>query len=93
MRLLHQSDKLILRHSGGKYVICNDFWNDGSGIYDQRLLNLSGDTVLLGARLAADGRLKFSRDPRWRIGEHKNRAVPVCQIASIRTQREVLAVQ
>ncbi|MBJ3499694.1 hypothetical protein JGC20_25770, partial [Salmonella enterica subsp. enterica serovar Typhimurium] len=36
MRLLHQSDKLILRHSGGKkYVIYLDFWNDGNGIYDR----------------------------------------------------------
>lgn len=91
MRLLHQSDKLILRHSGGKkYVIYLDFWNDGNGIYDRlaaELVRRHGSA--LGARLAADGRLKFGKVTALadRL-EHKNRAVPYAQIASIRTQRE-----
>ncbi|MBJ3617569.1 hypothetical protein JGC57_26805, partial [Salmonella enterica subsp. enterica serovar Weltevreden] len=86
MRLLHQSDKLILRHSGGKkYVIYLDFWNDGNGIYDQlaaELVRRHGSA--LGARLAADGRLKFGKVTALadRL-EHKNRAVPYAQIASI----------
>ncbi|PEH22931.1 hypothetical protein CBI74_00940 [Salmonella enterica] len=91
MRLLHQSDKLILRHRGGKkYVIYLDFWNDGNGIYDRlaaELVRRHGSA--LGARLAADGRLKFGKVTALadRL-EHKNRAVPYAQIASIRTQRE-----
>lgn len=51
MRLLHQSDKLILRHSGGKkYVIYLDFWNDATEFTTDWLLNLSGDTVLRWGR-------------------------------------------
>ncbi|MEA7581033.1 hypothetical protein ONJ87_25495, partial [Salmonella enterica subsp. enterica serovar Anatum] len=41
-------------------VIYLDFWNDGNGIYDRlaaELVRRHGSA--LGARLAADGRLKF----------------------------------
>ncbi len=48
--------------AASSHVIYLDFWNDGNGIYDRLVAELSGDiTVLRWARLAADGRLKFGK--------------------------------